>query len=43
MTLIAAVGQARALDGRETGLQATHQALNALGRAAPILGVVIAS
>ncbi|KAF0107520.1 MAG: hypothetical protein FD146_1554 [Anaerolineaceae bacterium] len=43
MSLLAAVGQARALDGRETGLQATHQALNALGSAAPILGVVIAS
>lgn len=43
MPLLAAVGQARALDGRETGLQATHQALNALGNAAPILGIVISS
>ena len=43
MPLLAAVGQARALDGRETGLQATHQALNTLGSASPILGVVITS
>jgi hypothetical protein len=43
MTLLAAVGQARALDGRETGLQATHAALNALGSATPIFGIVITS
>ncbi len=43
MTLLAAVGQARALDGRETGLQATHAALNALGSAAPVFGIVISS
>jgi len=43
MTLLAAVGQARALDGREAGLQATHQALNALGANAPVLGILIAS
>ena len=43
MTLIAAVGQARALDGREAGMQATHQALNGLGNAQPIFGVVISS
>jgi hypothetical protein len=43
MTLLAAVGQARALDGRETGLQATHAALNALGSAAPVFGIVITS
>jgi hypothetical protein len=43
MTLLAAVGQARALDGREAGLQATHQALNALGSNAPMLGIIIAS
>jgi hypothetical protein len=43
MTLLAAVGQARALDGREAGLQATHQALNDLGNTAPVLAVVIAS
>lgn len=43
MTLSAAVGQARALDGREAGLQATHQALNLLSSATPVLGIVIAS
>ncbi len=43
MTLLAAVGRARALDGREAGLQATHQALNALGNTPPILGLVVAS
>jgi hypothetical protein len=43
MTLLAAVGQASALDGREAGLQATHQALNGLGSTAPILGIVISS
>lgn len=43
MTLLATVGQARALDGREAGIQATHQALNGLGSNAPILGIVIAS
>lgn len=43
MTLNAAVGQARALDGREAGLQATHQALNLLSSLSPILGIVIAS
>ncbi len=43
MTLLATVGQARALDGREAGIQATHQALNGLGSNAPILGIVISS
>ena len=43
MTLLAAVGQARALDGREAGLQATHQALNDLGSTPPVLAVVISS
>jgi len=43
MTFHAAVGQAQALDGRETSLQATHQALNGLGAVAPGLGIVIAS
>ncbi len=43
MTLSAAVGQARALDGREAGLQATHQALNLLNSVTPVLGIVIAS
>ena len=43
MTLLAAVGQAQALDGREAGLQATHQALNRLGSSSPFLGIVMAS
>jgi hypothetical protein len=43
MAWIAAVGTAQALDGREAGLQATHQALNQLGAATPALGIVIAS
>jgi hypothetical protein len=43
MTLISAVGQAQALDGREAGLQATHMALNRLGATAPTFGIVIAS
>ena len=43
MTLIASVGSAQALDGREAGLQATHQALNRLGANTPGLGLVIAS
>jgi hypothetical protein len=43
MTLLAAVGQARALDGREAGLQAAHQALNNLGNLAPIFGIAISS
>jgi hypothetical protein len=43
MALLAAVGQASALDGREAGLQATHHALNKLGNSTPILGIVISS
>lgn len=43
MTLLAAVGHARALDGRETGLQAAHAALNVLGSAAPVFGIVVSS
>ncbi len=45
MTLLASVGQAQALDGREAGLQATHQALNHLGAgiAAPGLAIIISS
>ena len=42
MTLLAAVGQARALDGREAGLQAAHQRCS-LGSTAPVLGIVISS
>lgn len=41
MTLIAAVGQAQALDAREAGLQAVHQALNRMGSTSPGLVVVI--
>jgi hypothetical protein len=43
MAFHAAVGHAQALDGREAGLQATHQALNNLGAVAPELGIAIAS
>ncbi len=43
MTLQAAVGIAQALDGREAGLQAAHQALNHLGAGTPGLGILIAS
>lgn len=43
MAIISAVGAAQALDGREAGLQATHQALNKLGANVPGLGIVIAS
>jgi hypothetical protein len=43
MALTASVGHAQALNGREAGLQATHQALNKLGSGAPGFGFVIAS
>jgi hypothetical protein len=43
MTLLVSIGQAQALNGREAGLQATHQALNRLGPASPAFGMVIAS
>lgn len=43
MTLYGSVGTAQALDGREAGLQAAHQALNRMSAAAPGLGVVISS
>ena len=43
MTLISSVGAAQALDGREAGLQAAHQALNQLGANAPGLAFVISS
>ena len=42
MTIVAGVGQAEALDAREAGLQAAHQALNRLGTVTPTLGIVIA-
>lgn len=43
MALVGAVGSAQALDGREAGLQAAHQALNGIGANAPALGLVVAS
>jgi hypothetical protein len=43
MTIQAAVGTAQALDGREAGLQAAHQALNGLGVGTPALGILICS
>ena len=43
MTLRVAVGKAQELDGREAGLQATHHALNRLGSATPVFGIVISS
>ncbi len=43
MTLLAGVGIAQALDGREAGLQAAHQALNRLGVGTPSLAVLFAS
>ena len=43
MALTASIGQAQALNGREAGLQATHQALNRLGSGSPTFGFVIAS
>jgi hypothetical protein len=43
MAIVSSVGTAQALDGREAGLQATHQALNRLGANTPGLAVVIAS
>ncbi len=43
MAMIASVGLAQALDGREAGLQAAHQALNRLGANVPNLALVVAS
>ena len=43
MALKASTGHAQALNGREAGLQATHQALNRLGSGSPTFGFVIAS
>jgi hypothetical protein len=43
MALFASVGSAQALDGREAGLQAAHQALNHLGANSPVFAMVIAS
>lgn len=43
MALTVSIGNAQALNGREAGLQATHQALNRMGVASPAFGMVIAS
>jgi len=43
MALHVSIGNAQALNGREAGLQATHQALNKLGSASASLGFIIAS
>jgi len=43
MTLTAAVGLGHAVDGREAGLQAAHQALNALGVATPGMAFLFVS
>ena len=43
MTVVASVGSAQALDGREAGLQAAHKALNRIGVNTPGLAVVISS
>jgi hypothetical protein len=43
MAMIASVGAAQALNGREAGLRAAHQALNHLGANVPGLAVVVAS
>ena len=43
MTLNVSIGSAQALNGREAGLQAAHQALNKLGSAAATFGFIIAS
>ena len=44
MPIYAATGQAQALDGREAGLQATHQALNSLKTSStPSLAIIISS
>ena len=43
MALTASVGSAQALDGREAGLQAAHQALNRIGANQPSFVIVVAS
>ena len=43
MTLVGSTGSAQALDGREAGLQAAHQALNRIGAYAPGFAMVVAS
>ncbi|HET7142919.1 MAG TPA: FIST N-terminal domain-containing protein [Anaerolineales bacterium] len=43
MAVVASVGSAQALDGREAGLQAAHKALNRIGANTPALAIVISS
>ena len=43
MTITVSIGNAQELNGREAGLQATHQALNRLETGAPAFGLVISS
>ncbi len=43
MTLTAVVGQAQALEGREAAAQATHRALDQIGRNQAVFGIIIAS
>jgi len=43
MTLIIATGQATSLDGREAAVQATHQALEHLGKKTVAFGLIVAS
>ena len=43
MTLTAAVGSAQAFDGREAGIQATHNALKQLGEGTPSLAIIVTS
>src|SRR4026208_403329 len=43
MTLNVSIGTAQALNGREAGLQAAHQALNKLGSVAANFALIIAS
>ncbi|MCP4142499.1 MAG: hypothetical protein GY755_19850 [Chloroflexi bacterium] len=43
MTLTTAVGSAQAFDGREAGIQATHNALKQLGEGTPSLAIIVTS
>ena len=43
MTLRAAVGKAQAFDGKEAGLQATHNALKKIGDSTPSLAIIVSS
>ena len=43
MTLKAVVGKAQAFDGKEAGLQATHNALKKIGDSTPSLAIIVTS